>query len=163
MLPTGEHPDVKAGDKCHAQEEESIRTGAPQGETLIVDMKEDTDGEQDPSISKSLRETYEHRYLRELVKEGKKIPDGQWRDLERAVEEDCPQFRAKMEGITGGRLTNNDMEIAILIRLGFKPSEIRVLVGRTKSAVSSRRAELAKKIGGSDAKLKDLDSIILGL
>lgn len=114
-----------------------------------------------PEVSGLLLESKEYRQMSLLIKNGKEITDSQWECIGKIVEKNVPDFKSRLEILTNDRLTRGDYEIALLIRFGFTPSEMTVLLNRSKSAVSSRRSGLAKKIFESGSKIELLDKLIL--
>lgn len=115
------------------------------------------------SVSDIILESKEYKELKLLVKNGSEMNGDHWTSLEELVEKSSPGFKSKLKTLTNGSLTRGDYEIALLIHSGFIPSEMKILLNRSKSAVSSRRGELAKKIFESDSKIKSLDKLILGI
>lgn len=89
--------------------------------------------------------------------------DRLWEALEKAVLESYPDFKNKLILLSGGNLTEADFHITLLIKCGLTPSQMCRLLGRTKGAVSSRRAYLCQKIFGVNYGTKTFDEAIRSL
>lgn len=85
------------------------------------------------------------------------------RDLEHVVHECRPSFKADLCTITEGRMTQLEYETALLMKGGFSTTEISVLLGRSKSAISQRKESLAHKIAGFSIGKRALDNVISNL
>ena len=71
-----------------------------------------------------------------------------WNELERVVSEASPNFNRNLELLAQTGLTKADRQTALLIKCGFRPSEMKVLLGVTNGAVVSRRNTLGRKLIG---------------
>lgn len=116
-----------------------------------------------PEVSPVLLESEAYAELSALVRRDAVIPADYWSVVDETVGKDAPEFRKKLESLTDGKLTDGDYEIALLTRFGFHPSEIAILLGRSRSTVSTRRATLGRKIFGPEFKQKMLDRLIRSL
>ena len=102
------------------------------------------------------------RRLEEVIRKQKSIPDSDdlWGELAMAVEKDSPDFKVCLATLTNCKMSNADFQIALLIRCGISPSNMAILLNRTKSTISSRRSSLCCKIFGPGQSIKLLDPII---
>lgn len=114
------------------------------------------------SVKQSIIRSDAFHRLEELIQKQKFISDSDdlWNELERIVEKDSPDFKTRLNNLTNCKMTNSDFQIALLIRCGITPSNMAILLNRTKSTVSSRRSSFSNKIFGSDSNIKMLDSLI---
>lgn len=78
-----------------------------------------------------------------------------WYEMDRYILQHHPSvFRLRKS------ITNVEYNVTILVRLGFKSSEICVLLGLSKSNVSNIRKRLYKKMTGKDGSSKDFDCYV---
>ena len=101
-------------------------------------------------------------YINTRLENSKCIPDnkGIWDEIEKCVLGISSEFRKKLELLTGVELSKEDYRHALLMRLGFAPSQIAILLSRTKSGISYRRNKLYKRLLDLDITNEELDSII---
>lgn len=69
-----------------------------------------------------------------------------WDDLERVVEKCSPGFKVRLRTLMGGKLKAHDLHAALLIKCGFSPTALTVLLGRSKGSISSQRGELCLRL-----------------
>lgn len=103
-------------------------------------------------------------YLRmqELISSQRGISDTDplWQELEESVVGASPSFKNNLKLLSGGKLTSNDLRTALLIRCGFTPSQMAILLNRSKGAIVSRRDALSMRIFDKKLGTKTTDSII---
>lgn len=117
----------------------------------------------EPVIPAVILDSDIYKCLRNCVDNKKNLNDKLWSKIEEVVEKSSPDFRRRLESIVNGNLTNSDLQTALLIKCGFKTSEIAILLNRGKTSVSSRRAALARKIFGNNLMTKSIDKVIRSL
>lgn len=88
------------------------------------------------------------------------LSDELWCRLEREIVSVSPQFKSRLRILTGGRLSTTDLQTSILIKCHVSPTHMGCLLGRSKTAISSRRARLAAKIFGAKTDGATLDGVI---
>jgi hypothetical protein len=100
--------------------------------------------------------------LRNLIDSEKNIKedDELWGKLEATVLGCAPNFKTNLQLLTGGKLSRSDYRTALLIRCGITPSEMAILLGRSKGTISSRRESLCYKVFDEKLGTKAIDSII---
>jgi hypothetical protein len=100
--------------------------------------------------------------LRNFIEHEKSIKDDDelWGKIEATVLGCAPNFKTNLQLLTGGKLSRSDYRTALLIRCGITPSEMAVLLGRSKGAISSRREYLGYKIFDEKLGTKLIDDII---
>lgn len=86
--------------------------------------------------------------------------DPLWEELEAIVLQSSPQFKTNLNLLTTGHLTSHDLHTALLIKCGMQPSQMAVLLGRSKSTIATRRETLCLKILDEKLGTKAIDSII---
>ena len=102
-----------------------------------------------------------YQTLRTFIKEEQPIQDESiWEELELTVTECSPRFKTNLNLLTSGKLTSLDLHTALLIKCGFKPSEMTVLFGRSNGAIISRRETLGFKVLDKKTGVKVIDGII---
>lgn len=86
-----------------------------------------------------------------------------WNSLEELIESVSHGFDYRLRILTEGRITPNERKLAMLIKCGFSPLQVSILLGRQKNTISSHRRNLADKITGQKKADKSLDIIIISL
>ena len=86
--------------------------------------------------------------------------DRVWSELEKIVSIVSPNFRQHLKLLTGRKISNLEYQTAMLLKGGFNPTEISIVTGRSKGAISYRREKLSTKIFGTKADYKKIDGII---
>ena len=86
------------------------------------------------------------------------------RDKDKALygllQEVYPDFKANLRLLTQSRLTSLDLHTALLIKCHFTPTQMSVLLGRSKGTIVSRRETLSLKIFDEKIGTKVIDGII---
>lgn len=103
-----------------------------------------------------------YKKLQELVKHKQMLSyeDSFWDELENIVIESSPKFKDNLQLLTQCRLTTIDLHTALLIKCHLSPSQMSVLLRRSKGAIVSRRESLCLKIFGEQLGTKVIDGII---
>lgn len=119
-------------------------------------------GEAKKEVDESILSSSAYGRLKEYLDAEKRIPDSDdlWGDLEEKVLKVSPRFRSGLYLLAGERLKDDAYHMALLIKCGMTPTELTVLVGRSKGAVSSRRGYLCETIFGEKLGAKVMDDII---
>lgn len=86
-----------------------------------------------------------------------------FKDIEDLVESVSPGFAYRLRILTEGKVTPVENRIAMLIKCGFAPLQISVLLGKEKNTISTHRRNLAFKITGQKKSNRSLDVIIISL
>ncbi|MBD5199598.1 MAG: hypothetical protein HDS83_04330 [Bacteroidales bacterium] len=71
-----------------------------------------------------------------------------------------PEFKNNLLVLSQGKLTEIDRNTCMLIKLGFKPAQLAILLGITKGSVSSRREGIGIKILGEKTPVGIVDKIV---
>lgn len=80
------------------------------------------------------------------------------------VMSDCyPDFESRLQLLADGNLKDEDFELSMLIRSGFSPKELSILLGRANSTITYRRKKLCKTLLGEELELDLFDMIIRSL
>ena len=91
-----------------------------------------------------------------LIKENSSL----WDELEEIVLAISPNFKIHLQILTGGKLTQQELHTAYLIKCGITPTQMASLLGRTKGSISSRRELLCLKVFDKKLGAKVIDGII---
>ena len=95
-----------------------------------------------------------------MISERHRIDEETFDKLKRTVLEATPKFIDNLKILTQNRLTEVDLQIALLIKCGFKPSEMTVLFARSNGAIIYRRNTLATKVFGHTESVDVVNGII---
>ena len=83
-----------------------------------------------------------------------------WTELEKIVTTVSPEFKKRLQLLTGGNLKRADLHVALLIKCGISPTKMAKLTGRAKSTISTRREAMCMKIFDEKRNSQILDEII---
>ena len=97
-------------------------------------------------VSKTILNSNVYFQITGLISEKKHIDDKIFEELKRTVLLASPKFIDNLKILTQNKLTELDLKTALLIKCGFKPSEMAVLFARSNGAVVYRRNALADKV-----------------
>lgn len=113
-------------------------------------------------LSDDVIESEAYKKLQELIKQKQILSyeDPFWDELEYVVIKSSPQFKENLKLLTQSRLTTIDLHTALLIKCHILPSQMAVLLSKSKGAIVSRRESLCVKIFGEKKGTKVIDGII---
>lgn len=116
----------------------------------------------DMPLSKTILDSDVYNKLLEYIKDEKIIShdDIFWEELEETIIKSSPDFKNNLQLLVQSHLTTIDYHTALLIKCHIQPSQMATLLGRTRSAIVSRRATLSIKIFGEKIGTKVIDHII---
>ncbi|MBD5281122.1 MAG: tetratricopeptide repeat protein [Bacteroides sp.] len=99
-------------------------------------------------ISQIILQSDVYKKLWEMIKQSKciKKDDNIWEEIENTVQEVSPSFISNLHILTSGKLTDAEREVALLIKCGFPPAKMMILLSLTNGAVNSRRESLSNRI-----------------
>lgn len=92
--------------------------------------------------------------------EGLKETDRLWKGLEEIVLKSSPKFIEHLQLLVGGKLTSYDLHTALLIKCGVSPSQMTILLNRSKGAIVSRIESLCFRVFDEKLGTKVIDGII---
>lgn len=100
--------------------------------------------------------------LKDYISAGRAIPETSsfWNELDKTVTQCSPDLKYRLQLLTGGHLKPTDYHLALLIKCGVTPTELTILVARTKGTISYRRQALCKRIFNENLGANAIDSII---
>lgn len=91
---------------------------------------------------------------------GIKDSDPVWDELEKVILSVSPSFKENLSLLAVGKLTTNDLHTSILIKCGITPTQMCIILNRTKGAIVSRRESLCKRIFDKKLGTKVIDGVI---
>ena len=139
--------------KVENSEEELIQRMRQQ----LLDMSEDSDQLNfNPAILKS--DVYSE--IQALLMSEKIMKGDVWNELERVVSVLSPDFIMNLRLLTQNKLTRVDRQTALLIKCGFRSSDMCILLGISHGAVGSRRNSLGMKILGKKTDAQTINNVI---
>lgn len=127
----------------------------PETERDVVEMEED---EQENHAF--IHSDYYLTLRRRLCEEPPLKPD-EWKELESQMRRAYPRFFRKLAGMC--QLSEVELRVIMLIKLGIPPSAIAIHTCREYSSISSIRSRLYYKLFGKKGGAKDLDDFIINL
>ena len=119
-------------------------------------------GQSKKGVPEAIIDSFVYRRLQEHLKLEKRINDTDelWKDIEGLVLNISPEFKSRLYLLAGDRLKEDAYHMALLIRCGITPTELTILIGRSKGAISSRRGYICQMIFGQKLGAKVMDDII---
>lgn len=103
--------------------------------------------------------------LQEYIKEKRVIPDTSplWGELHSVILTASPNFDRRLQLLSPGKIKGDAYRIMLLIKSGVTPTQLCVLIGRTKGALSSRRRILGLKFTDSEISPTMFDNLVYAL
>ncbi len=83
-----------------------------------------------------------------------------WHDIERAVLTQSPEFNNNLRLLIGRPVKSDEYRMMLLIKAGYRPSQLTCLLSRTKGTISNRRRMLCINIFGQNLGNDKFDKII---
>lgn len=112
-------------------------------------------------IPSELTSTQVYSYIRTRIEDRMPLPEQfSWVKLQDAVNSAFPEWKQNLNILGGANFTPEAIKTMLLIKCGCSPSELALLLSITKGSVSSRRAEISKKLLGDKYPLQIVDAVI---
>ena len=112
-------------------------------------------------IPSELTSTQVYSYIRTRIEDRMPLPEQfSWVKLQDAVNSAFPEWKQNLNILGGANITPEAIKTMLLIKCGCSPSELALLLSITKGSVSSRRAEISKKLLGDKYPLQIVDAVI---
>ena len=89
-----------------------------------------------------------------------KEQDPLWNELEITLLKFYPDFKSNLQVLLRGRLSLSELQTSILIKYGVSPSQMAILLNRSKNTIVSRRNTIGLKMFDEKMPPKIIDSII---
>ena len=93
--------------------------------------------------------------LRTLAQRGQPATEADWTALVDAYRQHCPQFLTMLSAISS--LQPRELNVCLLIRLRFQPSEVAVLTASSPQSVTNLRVRLLQKVFNKKGGARDFD------
>lgn len=93
--------------------------------------------------------------LHTLAQHGKPATEADWTALMDAYRQHCPQFLTMLSAISS--LQPRELNVCLLIRLRFQPSEVAVLTASSPQSVTNLRVRLLQKVFHQKGGARDFD------
>lgn len=116
----------------------------------------------DPVLSPAIAQSEAYDSVLTMIQEGRcvQFEDDIWSGLEVAVLAASPDFKKKLQILTGNRFTTVDYHTALMIKCQIAPTQMAALTGRSKGAIMSRRESLCTRIYDRKLGTKTFDTVI---
>ncbi len=160
ILSSKENHDVEKKTASYTSEllisnnEESLRERLRDS---LMDLYKESGGTQ---VSASILNSEAYTKIQSLLESETPVSGSLWDELEQSVLKASPNFINNLRVLMQGKLSEADIHISLLIKCGFRPSEMTVLLARSNGAIISRREKLCVKILDKKLEVKVIDGII---
>ena len=116
-------------------------------------------------LSPEIRNSQAYAELQEHIKEKRAIPDASplWGELHSVIIEASPNFDRRLQLLSPGKIKGDAYRIMLLIKCGVTPTQLSVLIGRTKGALSNRRRILGLKFTDIEISAAMFDNLVYAL
>ena len=100
--------------------------------------------------------------FRKSIRDKKPVPPDSpmWMELEEVINNTSPKFLPTIRLLAGKPLKPEKLYTLLLLKCGFQPGQIEILISLSGSGVTSRRARLAKSLFGVKLNVQDFDRLI---
>lgn len=115
-----------------------------------------------PEVPDMILQSEPYQKVLDRLKACKLIKDDDilWDEIEEVVLKCSPKFKENLLLLTLGKMTTAELRTALLIKIGIKPSEMIILLGKSNGAIISRRESLCLKVLDKKMGVKVIDGII---
>lgn len=83
-----------------------------------------------------------------------------WQKLEETICKGYPMFKMRLNNLGGHKLNRSELHILLLVKIGISPTNISILLGRSKSTISFNRHSIAKKLFEEKIEIEKIDQLI---
>lgn len=150
-----------------AQERQKSREAAAEYQKQLQDMRQSTDAS--CRLRKEQRTQIQNTDIYRLLEEKASSVQGkadvtakEWRELERVIRTFDADFLPKLEGLPYSWKSSERL-LCLLLRVGFTPSQIGVLLGRPVQTITTMRRRLAERLLDNLKTPKGWDDFICSL
>ncbi len=100
--------------------------------------------------------------INDYILENKTIPENShiWSELEQTIISCSPLFKEHLRLLVGQDLKPHDYHVVLLIRCGITPTQMTILLGRTKGTISYRRKHVCEMVLGQRIDSQFIDDVI---
>ena len=116
-------------------------------------------------LSPEIGNSRAYAQLQEHIKEKRMIPEASplWGELHSLIVEASPNFDRRLQLLSPGKIKGDAYRIMLLIKCGVTPTQLSVLIGRTKGALSNRRRILGLKFTDIEISAAMFDNLVYAL
>ena len=116
-------------------------------------------------LSPEIGNSRAYAQLQEHIKEKRMIPETSplWGELHSVIVEASPNFDRRLQLLSPGKIKGDAYRIMLLIKCGVTPTQLSVLIGRTKGALSNRRRILGLRFTDSEISPAMFDNLVYAL
>ena len=127
-------------------------------ELAIIEARTD----KNPILPESVTESKAFQDLQQMMQQGQplKTECKLWQDLRQTVTEAFPEFQNTLYRMSGGTIKKDDMDLAILIKLGATPIQLAKLLCKSPGTITYRRRQLLAKLAPEQESISSLDPLI---
>ena len=110
----------------------------------------------------NIRSSEIYKMLGDYISKSKAVTNlNDWYRIFDLIDSFYPHFRNTLYSLC--KISDIEIKVCVLIKIGFTPTEIAILISSSKSNISSIRSRLYTKIFKKNGISKDLDEFILSL
>ena len=132
------------------------------GETYLIVEQDESTKERLEQIDIQLKTSDTYQKLTRLTKKVNETASSElWKQLDDLFIEYHKEFHTFVHSIEN--VTDNEIIICELVRLGFNPSLIAVIMNCSNSYIATIRADLHYKIFGKKGKPKEVDKYLISI
>ena len=146
LPPPAETPAMDSSSDADSTEPDTINKEPALREKLRDELMALYEQSKSQKVSPVILNSNIYFQITGLISEGKHIDDETFDVLKRTVLQASPKFIDNLKILTQNKLTEVDLQTALLIKCGFRPSEMTVLFARSNGAIIYRRNTLATKV-----------------
>ena len=127
-------------------------------ELAIIEARTD----KNPTLPESVTGSKAFQDLQQMMQQGQplKTECKLWQDLRQTVTEAFPEFQNTLYRMSGGTIKKDDMDLAILIKLGATPIQLAKLLCKSPGTITYRRRQLLAKLAPEQESISSLDPLI---
>lgn len=116
----------------------------------------------DAMIANEILQSDIYKQFKESADNGRIVidSDSRWLDLEQVVLATSPQFINNLYLLASGKLTVAEIHTALLIKCGFRPVDMTILLGKSNGAIITRRNSICMKVLDKKMEAKVITNII---
>ncbi len=153
---TDSYEDVSMPEEPHEESTGILRERLKKKLTDLYNVSEKV------PLADSIIRSEAYMTLQKRIEAGKIIreDDPLWQEIEKIVLKVSPEFINNLRILTLGNLSGIDLKTALLLKCQIKPSQMRVIFGKSNGAIISRRASLSRKVLDGNTGVKMIDGII---
>ena len=99
--------------------------------------------------------------LHKRIAKGESLRKADWDEMSVRLKEAFPKFESRLMSLCN--MSETEMQVCMLLKLRFSPSEIATTIVKDASTISSIRGRLYQKVFGKKGGAKDWDEFLKGL